>query len=605
MTKQRTILYLASAALLIAVLLLCVFTADGSGELPLSVAVSSGGDREELSLWQNEAGAYYAFLPGYADLAQVRLLKHTDTAVSLNGDLLGEETSCAAFETGIPYEIRYRAWGKTYQNTLTFLRSSPVAAMYIDTQSGSMDYIHQQKGNGETVSVRLYDASGAMLHCGAENELKGRGNGSWKNAEKKSYSLNLQTEQNLLSMGSAQRWILLSNAMDSTNLNNKIIFDFASGVGLDYSPSAEWVDLYLNGAYAGLYLLSERNEVHSQRVDLTDDGRFLLSVEPQARMEAQQYDHFVTDARQALRIHYAEDADFAESVMQSVENSILAADGIDPVTGCSWLELIDLDSWCKKYLIEEIFGNYDAGANSHYYYYKDGKVYAGPVWDYDTAIGSDFAWQLQNPATLWADRLDANANAKLPWFYALCRKPAFMERVRELYAELFAPQLQELLTQGIPAYANDTAAAVKMNGLRWGISPDAEQNTDQIRQYLRQRLTFLEDYWSGADYCIVRADSGFGVNYAHWAVPKGECLTDLWTFADTEEMRFAGWYIQDTGEPFDVTQPITEDIEIYAKWEDTASNKADDILKLIPLGVISLLGLALLLAECRRNKKSR
>ena len=33
---------------------------------------------------------------------------------------------------------------------------------------------------------------------------------------------------------------------------------------------------------------------------------------------------------------------------------------IDPETGKSWQELIDIDSWARKYLIDEVFGNLDA-----------------------------------------------------------------------------------------------------------------------------------------------------------------------------------------------------------------------------------------------------
>ena len=69
-------------------------------------------------------------------------------------------------------------------------------------------------------------------------------------------------------MGAAKKWILLANAFDASNINNKMAYDFAAKAGCAYTPECRWVDLYLNGAYTGLYLLSERNEVDSQRVDI-------------------------------------------------------------------------------------------------------------------------------------------------------------------------------------------------------------------------------------------------------------------------------------------------------------------------------------------------
>jgi len=79
MTKQRKILYLLSAVLLILVLCLSVLHASQNQNvvLPLSFDVPSGQDWEEIKLWQNEAGEYYAFFPSYTDLSQVRLQTNT------------------------------------------------------------------------------------------------------------------------------------------------------------------------------------------------------------------------------------------------------------------------------------------------------------------------------------------------------------------------------------------------------------------------------------------------------------------------------------------------------------------------------------------------
>ena len=75
------------------------------------------------------------------------------------------------------------------------------------------------------------------------------------------------------------------------------------------------------------------------------------------------------------------------------------------------------------------------------------------------------------------------------------------------------------------------------------------------------------------------------------------------TIEDTPLQIFCGWYYKDTNEPFDPDRPITEDIEIYAKWQDKPGKKLDQLVKLVPLGVIGMLGLALLAVDIRRNRK--
>ena len=82
-------------------------------------------------------------------------------------------------------------------------------------------------------------------------------------------------------------------------------------------------------------------------------------------------------------------------------------------------------------------------------------------------------------------------------------------------------------------------------------------------------------------------------------------MKDLPTFEDTPLQTFCGWYYKDTNEPFDPDRPITEDIEIYAKWQDKPTKKLDQLLKLVPLGVIAVMGVGLLWIEMKRLKRSR
>ena len=100
----------------------------------------------------------------------------------------------------------------------------------------------------------------------------------------------------------------------------------------------------------------------------------------------------------------------------------------------------------------------------------------------------------------------------------------------------------------------------------------------------------------------MKADYSYGCAYA---VKKAHQLLDIYRFEDTEKQKFLGWYYKDTDEPFDPAVPITEDIELYAKWEKRTEAKIKSALKLVPLGVIAVLGVGLLALEVRRWKKSR
>ena len=101
---------------------------------------------------------------------------------------------------------------------------------------------------------------------------------------------------------------------------------------------------------------------------------------------------------------------------------------------------------------------------------------------------------------------------------------------------------------------------------------------------------------------MVKADQGFGAFYGYFAVCPGACLEPLPELEATENDVFTGWYYAGTNTPVDFDQPITEDIEIYAKWEDSQSKRMGQIAKLAPLAVIAVMGMALLAVEIKRMR---
>ena len=113
-------------------------------------------------------------------------------------------------------------------------------------------------------------------------------------------------------------------------------------------------------------------------------------------------------------------------------------------------------------------------------------------------------------------------------------------------------------------------------------------------------------YWGNeSDYVRVRLDSRTGSDYAYWAVKCGETLDAVPMLEDTNTIRFLGWYYENSGEPFDISQPIYEDTQICAKWESTAERRLGQIAKLAPLGCISVIFLVVLVIEYKRNWMKR
>lgn len=541
----------------------------------LTFAVPSGADREIIRCVQNEAGDYVAFLPGYADMDQVfPILKGTQ--VTVGGSLLAEDKSCGEFSLNTEYPLTYISGGRQQESTLTFVRSGGIASMYIDVSSGSMVYIHMDKTHEETGVLRLYDAEGKPLYAGKLDSIKGRGNSTWF-ADKKPYNLTLAQEADLLGMGAAQKWILLAEAKNDLNIRNKIVCDFASKVGLPYSPDCEWVDLYLNGEYAGLYLLSEKNEVHPERVDISKDGSFLISMESKTRLQEQKIPYVSLGTNQVLRTRYVSMTDEQlRQIWMTLARALSAADGVDPVSGKHWQELIDLDSWVKKYLIEEVFANPDGERVSQYFYMDggdpSGRIYAGPVWDYDFSMGGEDYWMRDFPSymimekeyqTMGETAQDGNINGTsfiIPMFYELNNKPEFQKRLAELYEEVYLSELEKITQTELDAYFAQIEKAALANAVRWDIPVDCVyRDVAFIRGFLERRMDFLSDLWiTGTQYHMVDIRTG-PYNNGYFMVKDGETLPDLTGYLPSDGV---GWTNAETGELFDITQPIYEDASV-------------------------------------------
>ena len=578
-------------------------------QIPISARITSNDASETVSCWQNENGEYYLFLPGYAELSQVSIYKDTSVELFLDGKPLFDGMAGDTLQIDHPYALTYTLYGKERRGTLTIMRSGGVPTMYIDTLSGSMDYIHEKKGNEESASIRLYDANGILCNDADIEAINGRGNSTWAWYDKKPYSLHFASEIDLLGMGAAKEWILLANAADKSNVRNKLVYDFASAFGLDYSPESDWVDLYLNGNYVGLYLLCERNEVHEKRVNISGENICLVSLELESRLYGRNLVYIPTEAKQALRVHYPlhMDANTLASVStawQSVENAILSEDGIDEITGKSWQELIDLESWAKKYLIEEVFGNVDAGYISQYFYMDEsGKAFAGPVWDYDNSMGREGFWQLESPNILLINECTKSERA---WFYSLYQKEEFRDYVFFVYQSEFIPLTESVFFENVEEYGNSLSEASAMNSARWFGGEDCESAVRDVSRYMNERIDFFDEFWFGdAVFYTVCLFVGEPGPVTYQLIIPGEPLSNVPILDDTSEANFAGWYYKDTNEPFDPDAPICEDTIIYAKWVVSSSHTIKTMTKLVPLGILGVMFAGLLFIEIKRSIRMR
>lgn len=144
-------------------------------------------------------GIYYFLLPTSADLSSITVYHNFDS-VQIGAATLESGKPYSLFENGGSYTLR--ADGKQY--SVKVLQSSRIGSMFLTTESGSMDYIHANKENKESGSLLLIDTDGSISYDGKLDQIKGRGNTTWTNIEKKPYNIKLAKKTALMGMAKSK-----------------------------------------------------------------------------------------------------------------------------------------------------------------------------------------------------------------------------------------------------------------------------------------------------------------------------------------------------------------------------------------------------------------
>lgn len=459
-------------------------------------SVAATVDGHQITLTEND-GVKYLFLPASADLTKLSLTVTTtpeSDKVLLTGDkgtayLQGTvDLTAVAAANADGYREITAAVGKG-ADTLTFrvMQASAIPTMYL-TSSGAAqgrDWVDASKSNAATGTMNLIGTDGVPVYSGELKQIKARGNSTFTYAEKKSYQIKLAGVGDLLGTGEqVKTWVLLASYFDATQMHDKMVKDLAAELGLPYTASCDWVNLYYDGVYRGIYLLSEKNSVGETSVAITDmeqayeqlnegygtdmttalaensygqqyqytkdltepeniTGGYLIELNHDKWDEAS---GFKTRQGVAFNVKSPEwcgnaAMKYISEYYQAFEDAVYATDdtgaytGYNASTGKYFYDYVDMDSLVKVFLLQELSLNCD-GFISSVYFYKDadGKMFAGPIWDQDMTFGT--GWTKTNAA----DIEDYHYLAK-----ALIQIPAFKTAVVEYYSSTFAPAVREWL----------------------------------------------------------------------------------------------------------------------------------------------------------------
>ena len=636
MKKSRRFISLILAVLLLFGSISSLTISAGAEDTGISSFSAIPSDAEEndsirgINWYQSTVdGNYYLFVPQSYDKSALRVSFTASGTVMCGSTELVSGSVTDVFASG---EATLTCGSSTYH--VIVLDGGDIGTVQITTESGSLYKVHHDKSYKDPGNIVVTDYDGTVQYDGVLDYLKGRGNSTW-NAAKKPYNIKLAKKANLFGMGKAKKWCLLANAGDATMMRDLLGYKFAKDIGVDVTSDVVPVNLYINNDYMGAYVITEKVEIGENRVDIRNlesdtealneakldtyplggdqdsqdansyqyadipnspediTGGYLLELEKIYRYPPE-VSGFITARKQAVVVKEPEYASQAEveyirEYYQQYENAVYSQTGYNAL-GKYYTEYVDVESIARMYLAEEFGANFD-GCSSSFYLYKDvdGKICAGPAWDFDLSFQQthginellNITTTLDDVDSLYIQHCFINYdNSSYKSFLAqLFTHNDFQQVVQNVWNNV-VKEIYDDYYASIDVTANRLHSTVIMNAIRWNtygttnaqsIISGYNKRLNVIKNYIPQRYAFLSTAYS---------DDTYFVKYDNGAYGKELTLdTTIYNSGDTavvkecppakNEYCCAVWYL-DT----DYTQPVapeseitvTDNTNLYAKW---------------------------------------
>lgn len=451
-------------------------------------------------------------------------------------------------------------WGRTcVDKPMQVLISAQIPVMMVQVEAKDALFDLQEYANKQYVEkgdVLLYDERGELLLDTKLEKIAVRGNTSAE-LSKKLFRIEFADAVSLCGIEAAEKWNLIANAKDETHIRNKIILDWADELGEDYNVRSEYLELYINGEYQGLYLVTETVTVGENRVNLDIENSVFAEMELYYRAPEEK-NHIVTDQQHYWVIHSEEkiQEDKLKEIefwFNEIESALYAEDGRGKENGKVLEEMLDFDSWTDAWLLEEISADVDLGTTSQFAYIEDWKgrsvLKAGPEWDFDSSLGNTSLEVFRNPRNLVAvipNTKGIQCITQNKWLAPMYKNEKFKEVLVEKFQKEIQPKVQRLLDGQIDDYVEPLKRAILLDSLRWSkniIEENEETAVPQnyykyagvdsrieyLKEFLREKEKFLEELWiEEAEFEVIVEERNFeGMNL--------ELNNDIYTWIRKED----------------------------------------------------------------------
>jgi len=431
-------------------------------------------------------------------------------------------------------------------NTGVKIDSTNLPIVWIEVGSDSIKRDERIQGRMKVINNGLghLNYADTVAHPGQHIEFNGyiairyRGNSTYNDSPKKAYSVRTLAEPmwrgtakklnvSLLGMGQDNNWALLAPYADKS-LMRETITRALTTPWMEFTPQGRHCELFVDGIYYGVYILSEVVSKGRYRLDLISPGDngdaitgdYLMEVDNEDDVTYVSRHHPVTsDGREVkdrniLFQYKSPDYDeLSEKQRLYIHNRINQME--DALATGHYSNYIDEASFIDYQLMTELCHNVDGYRLSGKFYKRRDSVdprFKMVLWDTDLAYGNCQhlnGWRSDTWVYQSNDILSQAGDPYLipAWWYWLNNDPGYTARLKARWAQLRATHLA---THRVMAIVDSLAGTLTAQGAehrnslawpRWGkrVWPNhyvAASHADEvayIKQWLTRRLDWMDE----------------------------------------------------------------------------------------------------------------
>ena len=401
----------------------------------------------------------------------------------------------------------------------------------IYNDDGSLNYADTVAHPGQRVDYEGYVA------------LRYRGSSSFSMSDKKPYSFRpldkpleeggVKKKVKILGMGKDNDWALLAPYADKSMMRDLLAFE-VSRPWMEYTPQGRYCEMFLDGTYYGVYILTEVVSKGKHRIDLPDPGAEGDSITGGYIMEVNRPDDDVTyiskyhplssqgSPYNNRYINFEYKSPDYEDLTEDQVNYITGR--IDQMERSLWTykvgsnpdyeNYIDVTNFIDYQIAMELGHNVDAYRLSGKFFKRRDSVDARfkmVVWDMNLAYGNaDYyngwrtdTWMYKNNNTM-----NSEGDAQLIpfWWYKLNTSPDYTDALKARWAQYRRGNLRQ---DRIMATVDSLAVVLMSNGAesrnsqawpRWGeyvwpnyyIADNFQDEVSFLKQWLAERIDWMD-----------------------------------------------------------------------------------------------------------------